>query len=377
MIKFKSNEIDKKQVNEILGLSKNILKILYILIIIALIFVSTIVFKEWKIWEFIKTILRVLAPLFLGIVIAWLLNPFVKWLEKKKIRRSIGSFFAYFILIGVIVLIIKSIIPLLYNQTIELVDNFPKIFSNVKEWVVDILGKFESKTINIDNIEKNIFERIDLLSKSLSNSLPSFILNTITNVVSYIGTFIIGLVIGFFLLLGCNNVSTIVLDFIPKRFRNSTEELCEKMNTSLRNYANGALIDAFVVFVVSSIAFAVIGLKAPLLFGLFCGLMNVIPYAGPYIGGAPAVIVGFSQGTGIGIAVLISIIVIQFLEGNILQTLIISKTTKLNPVTIIIGLLIFGHFFGIVGMLLSTPIIGVCKVIIKYFDDKYDLLNFN
>ena len=153
MIKFKSNEIDKKQVNEILGLSKNILKILYILIIIALIFVSTIVFKEWKIWEFIKTILRVLAPLFLGIVIAWLLNPFVKWLEKKKIRRSIGSFFAYFILIGVIVLIIKSIIPLLYNQTIELVDNFPKIFSNVKEWVVDILGKFESKTINIDNIE--------------------------------------------------------------------------------------------------------------------------------------------------------------------------------------------------------------------------------
>ena len=149
------------------------------------------------------------------------------------------------------------------------------------------------------------------------------------------------------------------------------------MNTSLRNYANGALIDAFVVFVVSSIAFAIIGLKAPLLFGLFCGLMNVIPYAGPYIGGAPAAIVGFSQSTGIGIATLIAIVVIQFLEGNILQTLIISKTTKLNPVTIIIGLLIFGHFFGIVGMLLSTPIIGVCKVIIKYFDDKYDLLNFN
>ena len=105
--------------------------------------------------------------------------------------------------------------------------------------------------------------------------------------------------------------------------------------------------------------------------------MNVIPYAGPYLGGIPAVIVGFSQGTGIGIAVLISIIVIQFVEGNVLQTLIISKTTKLNPVTIIIGLLIFGHFFGIIGMLLSTPIIGVLKVIIKYFDEKYNLLNFN
>lgn len=377
MIKFKSNEIDKKQVNEILGLSKKILKILYILIIIALIFVSTIIFKEWKVWTFVKEVLSVLAPLFLGIVIAWLLNPFVKWLESKKIRRSIGSFFAYFILIGVIVLIIKSIIPLLYNQTIELVDNFPKIFSNVKEWIMNILGKFNSKTINISDVEKRLFERIDVFSKSLSSSLPSTVLNTVTSIVSSLGTFVVGLVIGFFLLLSCNNVSAIILDFIPKRFRNSTEELCERMNTSLRNYANGALIDAFVVFVVSSIAFAVIGLKAPLLFGLFCGLMNVIPYAGPYIGGAPAVIVGFSQGTGIGIAVLIAIVIIQFLEGNILQTLIISKTTKLNPVTIIIGLLVFGHFFGIIGMLLSTPIIGVCKVVIKYFDDKYDLLNFD
>ena len=62
------------------------------------------------------------------------------------------------------------------------------------------------------------------------------------------------------------------------------------------------------------------------------------------------------------------------IEGNILQTLIISKATKLNPVTIIIGLLIFGHFFGMVGMLLSTPIIGVMKVVFQYFDEKYDLI---
>ena len=101
--------------------------------------------------------------------------------------------------------------------------------------------------------------------------------------------------------------------------------------------------------------------------------MNVIPYLGPYIGGAPAVVVGLSQSTTIGITVLIAIAIIQFIEGNLLQTLIISKTTKLNPITIIIGLLVFGHFFGIIGLLLSTPIIGVLKVIYHYFDEKYDL----
>ena len=246
----------------------------------------------------------------------------------------------------------------------------------MKEWIENILSRFNSKTINIDNVEKNLFERIDIFSKGLSNSLPSLLLNTVTNVISYIGTFIVGLVIGFYLLLSCSNLSATLLELVPKRFRNNVQELSNKIEASLRSYVNGALLDAFLVFLVSSIAFAIIGLKAPLLFGLFCGLTNVIPYAGPYIGGIPAVIVGFSQGTGIGIATLIAIVVIQSLEGNILQTLIISKTTKLNPVTIIIGLLIFGHFFGIVGMLISTPVIGVLKVIIKYFDDKYDLLNF-
>ena len=117
----------------------------------------------------------------------------------------------------------------------------------------------------------------------------------------------------------------------------------------------------------------IVGLRAPLLFGLFCGITNVIPYAGPYIGGAPAVIVGFSRGPVVGVLTLISIIIIQFLEGNFLQPVIMSKTTKLHPVTIIVGLLIFGHFFGIVGMVISTPLIAVLKSITVFFLEKFNI----
>ena len=120
-----------------------------------------------------------------------------------------------------------------------------------------------------------------------------------------------------------------------------------------------------------------VGLKAPLLFGLFCGLTNIIPYAGPYIGGAPAVVVAFSQGTPIGLLTLFSIILIQFIEGNFLQSLILSKTTKLHPVTIIMGLLIFGHFWGIIGMAVATPVIAALKTLLLFLDDRYDILKFN
>jgi len=369
-------DINKENLNEVISISKKILKLFYVLLIVVGAYILLKIVKELGIIPIILTLLKIISPLFVGIVIAWLLNPFVKWLETKKVRRGIGTAFAYVILVGAIILLVKAILPLLYNQTIELVENFPNIFASLKDWSQDLFKNLDSSVINMDNIEKTLFSRLDEFSVSLSTSLPSFIINTISAIVSSVGTFVIGLVIGFFLLLSCNNLGTTLLELIPNKFRKGTSELCYNINQSLRGYVTGALFDAFIVFVVSSIAFYCLGLKAALLFGLFCGLMNVIPYAGPYIGGAPAVIVGFSQSTGIGIAVFVAIAIIQTIEGNILQALIISKTTKLNPVTIILGLLVFGHFFGIMGMLLSTPIISVVKVIVKYFNDKYELINF-
>ncbi len=370
-----NKDINKKNLNEVISILKNILKVFYVLLIVVGAYVLLKIIKELKIIGIVLQILKILSPLFIGIVVAWLLNPFIKWLESKKIRRGLACAFSYVVLVACIILLVKAIIPLLYNQTIDLVENFPNIFSNVKEWTTSLFNNVNSSTINVENIEKTMLLKLDEVSSQLSTSLPSIIINIVTSTISYIGTFVVGLVIGFFLLLSCNNLSSTLLELLPKKFRHDTRELGHRINQSLRSYVTGALLDALLVFVVSTLAFALIGLKTPILFGLFCGLMNVIPYAGPYIGGAPAVIVGFSQGTGIGIAVLIAIVIIQSIEGNVLQTLIISKTTKLNPVTIIIGLLLFGHFFGIVGMLLSTPIIGVLKVIIKYFNDKYEIIN--
>ena len=371
-----NKNIDKNNLNDVISISKKILKLFYIFLIVIGAYILLKIVKEIGIFSIFITILKVLSPLFIGIVVAWLLNPFVKWLETKKIRRGIGTTLSYIVLAAALFLIVEALIPLIYNQTIDLVENLPNIFSSVKEWLTGLLNNINSSAINVENIEKNLLIRLDEFSLSLSTTLPSFVINSVSTIISSIGTFLIGLVIGFYLLLSCENTGNLIFDIVPKKYREGISKLGKNINQSLRNYVNGALLDAGVVFIVSSIAFALIGLKAPILFGLFCGLMNVIPYAGPYIGGIPAVIVAFSQGIGCGIAVLVAIIIIQMIEGNVLQTLIISKTTKLNPVTIIIGLLIFGHFFGIVGMLLSTPIIGVGKVIIKYFDDKYDLLNF-
>ena len=143
----------------------------------------------------------------------------------------------------------------------------------------------------------------------------------------------------------------------------------------LKNYVHGTLIIMFLLFICQSVGFTIAGLKAPLVFGLFCAITNIIPYFGPYIGGIPAVIVGFTMRPLTGICCLISVIICQFLESYFLNPVVMSKTMKLHPVTIMIGLLIFGHFFGILGMILSTPIIACSKTIILYFNEKYQLLD--
>mgnify|MGYP002999861153 FL=1 len=116
--------------------------------------------------------------------------------------------------------------------------------------------------------------------------------------------------------------------------------------------------------------FAIVGLNAAVLFGLFCGITDLIPYIGPYIGGAAAVIVGFTQSPIIGFATLVVAIIVQLVESYVLQPVVMSKAMQLSPITIIVGLLLFGYFFGIVGMIIATPCMSIIKEIIIFISRK-------
>lgn len=376
--KVSSNEVDIPKLNDVISLSKRILKILYIFLIIVGIYAVIMVSKELNVMPFIKTILKIVAPLFVGIIIAWLFDPIVRWLKRKGIKRGIGSAIVYFCFIAVLALIIGTIIPMLSDQINDFAKTIPQLFNTIKDWIENIfssigtIGNFDSESLKTD-----IFNQIEQFGSNLTNNLPNMTVSLIKSIFSGLGVFVVGLIIGFYLLVSFDNVDETIITLLPKKLQSDANGLANQVNGSLRKFVEGTLIDALLVFVVSTIAFSIIGLKAPLLFGLFCGITNIIPYAGPYIGGAPAVIVGFSQGPLTGILTLAVIAVIQFIEGNFLQPLIMSKTTKLHPVTIMLGLLVFGHFWGIIGMIVSTPIIASLKSIIMYFDEKYDILSFN
>lgn len=365
-------KINVKNVNEVVSLSKIILKIFLILSIVVGTYVVLMLLKELHVFSFLLTMLSVLTPFFIGLVVAWFFNPLVNKLQRRGMKRILGVIIVYLIILAFIGLVISLIIPLIYDQISDISETIPSIIKNVENIASGAIDKFNKiDSIDTNLIKEKLFSTIGNFGEGLYSSLPNIVVDFIKAFVSGIGTFFLGLLIGFFLLLGFRDVTDTLIMFVPSKFHGTAKDLLGKINKTLRGYVNGALFDASIILVACAICFSIFGLKSALLFALFCAIMNVIPYAGPYIGAVPALLVGFSQSTSIGFAVMISIIIIQTIEGNILSPIVMSKTTNVKPVAIIIGLLIFGHFFGILGMILSTPIIGVGKVIFHFFDDKY------
>lgn len=370
------DKINYKKVNEVVSLTSKILNLVYIAMIIGIIFIATLLVKEWGILKFVMTILKVATPFFIGFVIAWLFNPLVVKLENRGWNRAVASMVIFLVFILIIFAFFSMLIPTIYTQLNDLIASLPGIFNSLKNWITNFLNNFNSSDmVDVASIEANIFKSMEDLGTNITTNLPSMIMNIVGVVFSGLGTMAISLVVGLYLLFDFNNAADHLLKYIPKTHKYEIETLINQIGEELRKCVRGTLTIACMVFVCDSLGFALAGLKAPILFGLLCGITDLIPYIGPYIGGAAAVIVGFSQNPMTGIIVLIVAVVVQLIENYVLQPVVMSKTVELHPVTIIIGLLIFGHFFGIIGMILAMPIMSLIKVVYRFFATKYDWFN--
>ena len=375
-------EENKKEMKEVLTLTSRILKILYVVIIVGIIFIVTILLKEWKILGFLWKIVKIISPVIIGLVIAWLLNPLVTLLSKKGMKRVYSTIIVYLVLISLLILTLWALVPVISNQINELTKMIPTIITDVGNKLNEVFDRFTNiDGLDIETIREGVFTSIEEYGKNIVVSIPDTFVKIVTSLFSGLGQLVIGLLVGFYLLFNFDSASKHLYSFIPKKHSKEIKLLIKVINSKLFSFVKGTLFSSSILFLINAIGFAIVGLKAPLLFGLFCGVTNIIPYIGPYIGGVPAVIVGFSQGTVTGVLVLIIIVVSQLIEGNILHPLIMSKTMKLHPVTIIISLLIFGSLFGIIGMVIATPLVSLLKILGKYtlmkfklFDmEKYDL----
>ena len=372
---IKDKEIDITSLNQILKTSKKIINIGYFMAIIAIILLSTYLIKEWKLLKILGDLLVVISPIFIGILIAWAFDPLVTNLQKKKIPRLLGSLIAYVLLLGVLFLIAYIFVPQLLSQIKSFITRAPDIFQDISNFVMNFIRKTDTGNfININNLKNEIANNITDFGAKISADIPTYIFNVGKVIFNAGVNFILGLMIGFYLLYDFDKFNRTIYGLLPENAKDGYKELTHRINTSLRNYIQGLLLVMFLVFITQTIGLTLAGMEAPIVFALFCAITDIIPYFGPYIGAIPAIIVGFTISPITGICVIISILVVQLLENNFYQPLIMGHTMKLHPVTIMIGLLIFQHFFGILGMVIATPVIATLKVLFTFFNERYNFI---
>ena len=367
-----SKKLNTGRINDLVKTGNKILHIMYILVIILLIYVVSLIFKEWKILSFFGKILAIMSPLFIGWFIAWLLNPLVKKLINKGMKRTLAVVVVYLIMIAIIALILVFTIPSLGTQISDIVSSVPKIVADVKDWIDNIFIKLSNLSLqDLDSIKASFLTRIDVFASGLQTSLPTTAMNIISSLISGVGTIALSLIIGFYILFDFDKFSEGFVDLLPSSVRDEANRLLGLLNESLYSFISGTLWLSLLLFVVSVIGFSIIGLNAPILVAFVCVITNLIPYIGPYLGAAVAAAIGFSQSSIIGVLTLAFILVVQTIEGNVLQPLVMSKKMNLSPITIIISLLVFEYMFGVIGMVIATPVVALVKVIYNFFDEKY------
>lgn len=368
----KKKELDVENLNKVINLSKKILKVFFVIVILSVILIAVILFKELSLGHIILNVLSVASPLFIGFVIAWLLNPAVTFLQKKNVKRGLGTVFVFIMFLLILFIIIKVMLPMLYSQINEFLEIIPSLFLQLSNFLHETFVKLNATGIDFNSIETRIYDAVESFGVSITTALPTYVINSVSSVISSVWALLLGFVVGFYLLIDFDGMKK-AYNIVPKKHQNVVRKLMRDLDATCKDFVQGTLLISFIVFVVTSIGFKIIGLPSPMLFGLICGITNIIPYIGPWIGGAIAAIVGFTVSPLVGILTIVIAFISQQIDSMLLQPLIMGKTMKLHPVTIMVGLLVFGYFFGILGMIIATPTIACCKVIFSYVNNRYGL----
>ena len=279
----KKNKIDTDGLNEIIYLSKNILKLLFIVLIISIALVAILLFREIGVFRFIGNVLNVISPLFIGFIVAWLFAPLVDKMTKKGMSRILASIIIYVVFILFLVVFFRIFIPIIYNELNELISTLPGIMTDITDFINNIFAKIDVEGVDIEGIKDSILNGITAYGNSISSSIPTTIVSIMSSLFSGLGSIFFGLIIGLYMLFDFDNVTNLLLKLIPKRHQMEIANLLEDIGREVRKSVNGTLLVACMVFVCDTIGFSIIGLKSALLFGLFCGITDLIPYIGPYI----------------------------------------------------------------------------------------------
>jgi len=295
-----------------------------------------------------------LVPLCFGGLLAMLFLPLSRWFENKKIPKGISILLCiiiFLVLITAIIGLISWQITDLAAETTDIENKVRKMMGEIEEYIGTHFG------ISKKQQEKIITEQAQENGGMLSN-LGSFI-------TGFVVDFILMLVYIFLFMFYRSRIKTFVLQLISSQQKKNTETIIHDIQKVSQQYITGLGMTIVCLWIMYSIGFSIVGVKYAVLFAIICGLLEIIPFIGNLTGTLLAILMVVVQGGGSGmvLGVVVTYVIVQFLQTYLLEPLVVGAEVNINPLFTIIILVLGELIWGIPGMVLAIPLLGIVKII--------------
>ncbi|MFP4382322.1 MAG: AI-2E family transporter [Candidatus Sumerlaeia bacterium] len=338
----------------------------------------------YLLWPAIRWFFATISPFLVALVVAYLFNPIVDVAQKKLKLGRVGGIIAVALLVVLILLVfIGFLIPIMYNQTMNVVTAVQNTLPDMLEWFSKWLpeGKLEAIQKDIETRLQNL--NIDLgkaagraadAAESSAKAVRGAIAGVgafLSGVAGFFAAGVLVVVIAFYYLSEFHAIPGVIRKLTPPEQEARIMEVLGKVDKAVGGFLRGQLIVCSLIGISAAIGLALIGMKQyAVLVGVIAGVANIIPYLGPVMGATPGILwalVSDSHETWLekliyaGLVVLIFAI-IQMLDGFVFQPRIVGKNSNLHPLIVMLALLV-GAQFGLGGMILAVPLACIGKVL--------------
>ncbi len=310
----------------------------------------------------------IFAPLFIALIVVFVLNPFVTALQNRGIHRLIGAAIAFLGVLAGLVAIGLLVIPSIVDQTREFVTEFPLIYDRLVEdvvtfgdrfgldpslWSYDQILEYLNDPENQDTIVSIVFDRLGTLT---------------TGVFEFILVFLLGPVVAFYVLIDLPNVQQRLLEMVPQNNRAEVAYVGRRLNSAVGGFLRGQLVVAVIVGTMLSVGYWLIDLPFWLLIGMIGGVLNIVPFLGPWVGGILGVAIAVTT-TDFSTAVwaVVVAVVVQQIDNNFVSPSVLRATVRLHPAVTLVVLVLAGAIAGFWGIVIAVPLTASLKIISGYW----------
>lgn len=290
----------------------------------------------------------IILGLFVALLIMAILNPLVTRLTKYKVPRAVSIFLGYFLVFGIFGVAVASIITPLVNETASFVNSLPRYLENLG--IASFLGEQTMR---------------ELLTQMVS--LPGQVFKVGVSVFSNLILTLASLVFAFYLLLARDKFAEQLATFFGEEKGKSLGKVIDKLELKLGGWVRGELILMLTIGIATFLGLKLLGIPYALPLAILAGILEIVPTLGPIMAAIPMIIIGLGISPVMGLAAAALVFLVNQLENYLLVPKIMEKSVGISPIAVLLSLAIGAKIAGIVGVLISVPILITVQVLLQEY----------